>query len=60
MLVDWLKHGNVVIRQLAFMHIYRLTGQKYDYRPINPPNQRKVAINRWEQHLKKNDDQLIK
>ncbi|MFP6765562.1 MAG: hypothetical protein VB858_18180, partial [Planctomycetaceae bacterium] len=59
-LVDWLKHDNIVIRQLAFMHIYRLTGQRYDFRPINPPNQRRVAVDRWDQHLKKNDELLVK
>lgn len=58
-LVGWLKHDNVVIRQLAFRHIFRLTGQRYDYRPLNPENQRKVAIQRWEGHLAKNGDRLL-
>jgi hypothetical protein len=60
LLVDWLKHENIVIRQLAILHIYRLTGQRYDYRPVDAAGRRKVAVERWEQHLKKNDDLLVK
>lgn len=60
LLVDWLRHDSIVIRQLAFMHIFRLTNQRYDYRPVNPPNQRRVAVERWEDHLRKNDDLLLK
>lgn len=60
LLVDWLKHDSIVIRQLAFMHIFRLTNQRYDYRPVNPSNQRRVAVDRWEQHLRKNDNLLLK
>jgi hypothetical protein len=59
-LVNWLSHDSVVIRQLAFQHIFRLTnGQRYDYRPLNPENQRKVALQRWETHLKKNGGALL-
>jgi hypothetical protein len=60
LLVDWLKHENIVIRQLAILHIYRLTGQRYDYRPVDAVGRRKVAVARWKQHLKKNDDLLVK
>lgn len=59
LLVDWLGHDNQVIRQLAFDHVYRLTGQRYDYRPINPANQRKVAVDRWYSHLDRNDGKLL-
>jgi len=59
-LVDWLSHDSVVIRQLAFQHIFRLTnGQRYDYRPLNPQNQRNVALQRWEIHLMKNGGALL-
>lgn len=58
-LVDWLGHDSVVIRQLAFQHIFSLTGQRYDFRPLNPENQRNVAVQRWETHLKKNGDRLL-
>lgn len=53
-LVNSLKHDSKVVRQLAFQHIFRLTGQRYDYRPLNPENQRNVAVQRWETHLSKN------
>jgi hypothetical protein len=59
LLVDWLGHDNQVIRQLAFDHVYRLTGQRYDYRPINPANQRRVAVDRWYSHLDRNDGALL-
>ena len=59
LLVDWLGHDNVVIRQLAFQNVYRLTGQRYDYRPINPLNQRRVAVERWYSHLERNSGSLI-
>lgn len=59
LLVSWLEHDSPVIRQLAFQHIYRLTGQRYDYRPINPANQRKVAVERWLSHLQRNKGTLL-
>ena len=59
-LVDWLKSDSEVIRQLAYFHIYRLTGQRYDYRPNLPKDQRRVAMKRWESHLEKNDGKLLK
>jgi hypothetical protein len=59
LLVDWLGHDNQIIRQLAFQHVYRLTGQRYDYRPINPANQRKVALDRWYAHLERNKGSLL-
>ncbi|MDA1162025.1 MAG: hypothetical protein O3B13_02875 [Planctomycetota bacterium] len=58
LLVEWLDHENVVIRQLAFQHIYRLTGQRYDYRAINPVNQRKASVDRWYSHLERNKGTL--
>jgi hypothetical protein len=60
LLVDWLGHDSQVIRQLAFNQIYRLTGQRYDFRPINPANQRKTALDRWYSHLERNDGKLLK
>ncbi|MGZ0168046.1 MAG: hypothetical protein ACKVHE_00660 [Planctomycetales bacterium] len=59
LLVDWLGHDDQVIRQLAFQHVYRLTGQRYDYRPINPANQRKVTLDRWHAHLERNNGSLL-
>jgi hypothetical protein len=37
-----------------------LTGQRYDFRPINPANQRKTALDRWYSHLERNDGKLLK
>ena len=59
LLVEWLEHDNQVIRQLAFDQVYRLTGQRYDYRAINPANQRKVAVDRWYAHLERNKGALL-
>ena len=50
-LVGWLEHSNIVVRELAFYHIYRLTGRRYDYRPNGPETQRRAAVNRWLMHL---------
>ena len=58
-LVDWLMHDSEVIRQLAYFHIYRLTGQRHDYRPNLPVEQRRVAMKRWESHLEKTDGKLL-
>ena len=58
-LVDWLMHDSEVIRQLAYFHIFRLTGQRHDYRPNLPVEQRRVAVKRWESHLEKNGGKLL-
>jgi hypothetical protein len=57
-LVEWLDHNNVTVRELAFLHIYRMTGIKYDYHPLRSPLQRRSAINRWEDRIK-NEGSLI-
>jgi hypothetical protein len=59
LLVDWLGHDSQVIRQLAFNQVYRLTGQRYEFRSINPANQRKTALDRWNSHLERNDGKLL-
>jgi hypothetical protein len=58
-LVQWLESEHVAIRELAFWHIQRLTGLKYDYSPINPPGQRRVAVDRWYNHLEKKGGALV-
>lgn len=58
-LVDWLQHENLVIRHLAFYHLYSLTGQKYDYRPVSPALQRNAAVDRWNMHLERNKGALL-
>jgi hypothetical protein len=52
-LVEWLEHDHVAVRQLAFYHIFRLTGRRFDYGPILPSGQRRSAVNRWLKHLDK-------
>jgi hypothetical protein len=58
-LVAWLEHDLVAVRQLAFFHIQKLTGQDYDYLPHNPSAQRFAAIRRWQRHLER-EGALIK
>jgi len=52
-LIRWLGSSDIAVRELAFYHIYRLTGRKYDYRPNLPPIQRNAAISRWLNHVEK-------
>ncbi|HID23802.1 MAG TPA: hypothetical protein EYP14_15590 [Planctomycetaceae bacterium] len=58
-LVDWLQADHIAIRQLAFYHVYRLTGQRYDYRPNAPLVQRQSAVNRWRAHLARRNGALV-
>lgn len=58
-LVGWLEHEHVAVRELAFWHIQQLTGLKNEYSPINPPGQRRVAIERWHSYLEKKGGVLI-
>lgn len=58
-LVDWLDAEQVAIRELAFWHLQRLTGLKHEYSPINPPGQRRAAVERWNMHLDKKAGALI-
>ena len=59
-LVNWLTHEHIAIRELAFYHIYRLTGRTYFYRPYDPPMQRQSAIHRWTAHLSQRDGALVR
>lgn len=59
MLVGWLEHEQIAIRELAFWHVQRLTGLKHDYSPINPPGQRRAAVERWRMHLDKKGGALV-
>ena len=59
MLVNWLESEQIAIRELAFWHVQKLTGLKHEYSPINPPGQRRVAVERWNLHLEKKGGALI-
>lgn len=58
-LVGWLESEQLAIRELAFFHVQRLTGLKNDYSPINPPGQRRAAVDRWYSHLEKRGGALV-
>lgn len=58
-LVGWLDSEQLAIRELAFFHVQRLTGLKNDYSPINPPGQRRAAVDRWYNHLEKKGGALV-
>lgn len=53
-LVNLLGHSEIAIRELAFYHVLRLTGRRYDYRPNDPAPHRAVAIDRWRTYLSEN------
>lgn len=58
-LVGWLDSEQLAIRELAFFHVQRLTGLKNEYSPINPPGQRRAAVDRWYSHLEKKGGALV-
>jgi hypothetical protein len=58
-LVDWLKDEQIAIRELAFFFINRLTGRTYDFLPMAPAPERRAAIARWEEYLKRNGGTLL-
>ena len=58
-LVDWLMHDQIIVRELAFYHIFRLTGRKNSYRPLGPEGQRRSAAKRFMAQIEK-DGGLIR
>ncbi len=58
-LVGWLDSEQLAIRELAFLHVQKLTGLKHEYSPINPPAQRRAAVDRWYNHLEKKGGALV-
>lgn len=58
-LVGWLESEQLAIRELAFFHVQKLTNLKHEYSPINPPGQRRAAIDRWYNHLEKKGGALV-
>ena len=57
-LVRWMDHDHIAVRELAFMHVKRLTGFQYNYQPNLRGNLRMLAIKRWAMHLEKNEGLL--
>ena len=58
-LIRWLQHEDIEVREMAFYHVYRLTGKKYDYRPNSSAGQRQSAVRRWQSQLNR-DESLLK
>ncbi len=59
MLVDLLGHPNDSIRELAFLHVKRLTNNRQnDYRPNSPEKTRLSGLNNWKKHLERNGGTL--
>lgn len=50
-LVELLRSDKVEIRELAFANLVRLTGRKFDYRPLASFAQREPAVKRWHDHV---------
>ncbi|HWL08084.1 MAG TPA: hypothetical protein VNQ76_06765, partial [Planctomicrobium sp.] len=59
MLVGGLKDDDIAIRELAFQYISKLTARTFDYLPMAPLVERRAAINRWEEYVKRNNGALI-
>jgi len=58
-LVDWLAVDHVAIREMAFYHVSRMTGRKYEYRPNAPTGRRLAAVARWRAHLERGGGVLV-
>lgn len=58
-LVGWLVHDHLAVRELAFMHIRRLTNRTFDYHPNLLGTALTVTVNRWRNYLMKNDGALL-
>jgi len=52
-LVDWLSSDHIAIREMAFYHVSRITGRKYEYRPGAAAGRRNAAVARWRAHLER-------
>ena len=58
-LVDWLAVDHVAIREMAFYHVKRIAGRKYEYRPNAPAGRRMAAVARWRAHLERGGGVLV-
>ncbi|WP_437229131.1 hypothetical protein SH661x_001272 [Planctomicrobium sp. SH661] len=58
-LLDWMKDDQIAIRQLAFENVSRLVGKTYDYLPMAPPAERRAALGRWDEYLKRSGGTLL-
>lgn len=58
-LVSMLNHDRAALRQLAFMNIVELTGERNGYHPDSDRRGRSDAVRRWERWLKRNGNRLL-
>jgi len=58
-LLDWMKDDQIAIRQLAYEFVSRVTGKTYDYSPMAPVTERRAAITRWEDYLRRGNGTLL-
>jgi len=58
-ILEWLRSDKSEIRELTFANLVRLTGRKYDYRPLATAAQREPAVKRWFEHVSK-DGAILK
>jgi hypothetical protein len=59
LLIEKLSDDEIAIRELAFYQIYRATGRTYDYLPMAPLQERRTAIQRWEDYARRNGGVLV-
>lgn len=52
-LLKWMESADTSICELAFSHVYRLTGKTHDYRASNKPLQRSQSVRHWFSHIAK-------
>ena len=58
-LVTMLRHDRAPIRQMAFMNLLELTGQRNGYHPDSDVGRRNDSVRRWERFLKKNKNRIL-
>jgi hypothetical protein len=52
-LLEWMGNPEVSIRELAFTHVFRLTGKTFDYRASNKPTQLQQSLRHWQSYIQK-------
>ncbi len=58
-IVSMLNHDRAAVRQLAFMNLVELTGERNGYHPDSDRSSRNESIKRWERWLRRNDNRLL-
>jgi len=58
-LIGWMKDDEIAIRELAFLYVSKLTARTHDYLPMAPAAERRAALGRWEDFVKRNNGALV-